>query len=159
MKTRLIMALLALAAAAPIVGTRAQQAPAPDAVTAVVNGLTFRNIGPFRTAAWVTEVAVPETPVHDHLYTIYAATRSGGLWKTVNAGTTWTNITDGVGAMGTSVDELVALRPGLDRIDPEACRARVERHFTHHVMAEGYLRMFRHFLADGSLPPGVRADS
>ena len=24
--------------------------------------MTFRNIGPFRTAAWVTEVAVPETP-------------------------------------------------------------------------------------------------
>ena len=52
--------------------------------------LTFRNVGPFRTAAWVTEVAVPETPARDHLYTIYAATRSGGLWKTTNAGTTWT---------------------------------------------------------------------
>ena len=34
----------------------------PRALDGVVNALTFRNIGPFRTAAWVTEVAVPETP-------------------------------------------------------------------------------------------------
>ena len=40
---------------------------------------------------------MPETPARDHLYTIYAATRSGGLWKTTNAGTTWTPISDSVG--------------------------------------------------------------
>lgn len=67
-------------------------------------------------------------------------------------------VTDDVGVLGNSVDELVALRPTLDRIDPEACRARVERYFTHHRMAEGYLRMFRHFLAEGVLPPGERAE-
>lgn len=66
-------------------------------------------------------------------------------------------ITSDVGAMGSSVDELVALRPTLDRVDPEACRARVERHFTHHIMAEGCLRMFRHYLAEGILPAGERA--
>ncbi len=59
-----------------------------------------------------------------------------------------------VGALGDSVDELVARRPGLDAIRPEACRLHVERHFTHHVMAEGYLRMFRHYLAEGMLPDG-----
>ena len=53
------------------------------------NATTFRNIGPFRTAAWVTEIAVPDAPLHDHLYTIYAATRTGGLWKTTNDGMTW----------------------------------------------------------------------
>jgi glycosyltransferase involved in cell wall biosynthesis len=61
-----------------------------------------------------------------------------------------------VGALGDSVDELVALRPGLERIDPGACRAHAERWFTHHVMAEGYLRMFRHFIAEGVLPEGRR---
>jgi glycosyltransferase involved in cell wall biosynthesis len=61
-----------------------------------------------------------------------------------------------VGALGDSVEELIALRPALDRIDPAACRARVERWFTHHVMAEGYLRVFRHFLATGVLPGGER---
>ncbi len=55
----------------------------------VLNTTSFRNIGPFRTSAWVTEIAVPETPLRDHLYTIYAATRSGGLWKTINNGVTW----------------------------------------------------------------------
>ena len=77
---------LSLALTAPHQLMRAQQAPALDRV---LNALTFRNIGPFRTAAWVTAIAVPETPLHDHLYTIYAASRSGGLWKTTNAGTTW----------------------------------------------------------------------
>jgi len=37
---------------------------------AVLTGLSFRNIGPFRTAAWVTEVAVSETPARDHLQPI-----------------------------------------------------------------------------------------
>src|SRR5436305_9092920 len=94
MKIRICAALAALSLAAAVV-TRAQQ-PAP--LDRVVNALTFRNIGPFRTAAWVTAIDVPETPLHDHLYTIYAASRSGGLWKTINAGTTWTNVTDGIGA-------------------------------------------------------------
>jgi glycosyltransferase involved in cell wall biosynthesis len=63
-------------------------------------------------------------------------------------------VTPDVGALGDTVDELVGLRAGLARIAPDACRARVERWFSHHVMAEGYVRMFREFLATGRLPPG-----
>ena len=63
-------------------------------------------------------------------------------------------ITPDVGALGDSVDELVALRPTLERIDPAACRARVERHFTYRVMTEGYLRMVRGYLSTGHLPDG-----
>jgi glycosyltransferase involved in cell wall biosynthesis len=63
-----------------------------------------------------------------------------------------------VGALGDSVEELIALRPTLDRIDPEACRARVERHFTHHAMAAEYVRTFRHFLKTGELPEGRRVE-
>jgi glycosyltransferase involved in cell wall biosynthesis len=59
-----------------------------------------------------------------------------------------------VGALGDTLDQLVERRAGLDAIAPDACRAWVERHFTHHVMAEGYLRMFREYLASGKLPPG-----
>ena len=59
-----------------------------------------------------------------------------------------------VGALGDTLDELVERRPALDRVAPEACRAWVERHFTHRVMAEGYLRMVRHYLAHGALPEG-----
>src|SRR5215813_14676483 len=92
MRTKLVLISVCSVA---VYSVAAQQAPPIDSV---VNALTFRNIGPFRTAAWVTAIDVPETPPHDHLYTIYAASRSGGLWKTTNAGTTWTNISDSVGA-------------------------------------------------------------
>ena len=69
MKIRFAAALFALLDPALVCARSSRRA-----LDAVVNALTFRNIGPFRTAAWVTEVAVPETPLHDHLYTIYAAT-------------------------------------------------------------------------------------
>jgi photosystem II stability/assembly factor-like uncharacterized protein len=110
MKTRILASLLALACAAPAVAIRAQQAPALETV---INALTFRNVGPFRTAAWVTEVAVPDTPLHDHLYTMYAATRSGGLWKTTNAGTTWTNVSDGVGAAAVGAVAIASSNPAI----------------------------------------------
>jgi glycosyltransferase involved in cell wall biosynthesis len=64
-------------------------------------------------------------------------------------------VTPDVGALGDTLDELVALRPSLAAISPDACRARVERHFTHHRMAEGYLRMFRTYLETGGLPSGL----
>jgi glycosyltransferase involved in cell wall biosynthesis len=60
-----------------------------------------------------------------------------------------------VGALGDTLDELVERRARLDSVEPDACRARVERHFTHRVMAEGYLRMFRAYLATGVLPEGT----
>jgi glycosyltransferase involved in cell wall biosynthesis len=63
-------------------------------------------------------------------------------------------VSPAVGALGDTLQELVARRPALDRIDPGACRAWVERHFSHHVMAEAYLRMFRGFLETGVLPDG-----
>ena len=81
---------------------------AASPVERLLDGITLRNLGPFRTAAWVTDIAVPETPARDHLYTIYAATRSGGLWKTTNAGTTWDPISDPVGAAAVGA---VALAP------------------------------------------------
>lgn len=83
-------------------------APQSDEFATLLDSIEFRNVGPFRTSAWVTEIAVPETPLHAHLYTMYAATRSGGLWKTVNNGITWEPISDSVevGAVGA-----VALSP------------------------------------------------
>jgi photosystem II stability/assembly factor-like uncharacterized protein len=109
MKIRVVSAVLLIIAALGI-HTRAQQPPALDTV---VDALTFRNIGPFRTAAWVTAIDVPDSPEHDHLYTIYAASRSGGLWKTTNAGTTWTNITDGVGAASVGAVAVAPSNPNV----------------------------------------------
>jgi photosystem II stability/assembly factor-like uncharacterized protein len=89
------MILLACAAVWVLPAT-ARQTTGGASLEGVVNATTFRNIGPFRTGAWVTEIAVPETPGREHLYTIYAATRSGGLWKTTNNGITWAPISDSV---------------------------------------------------------------
>jgi photosystem II stability/assembly factor-like uncharacterized protein len=106
LRSILVLGLTSCAFAAPY-------AQPSSVLDAVLEGLTFRNIGPFRTAAWVTEVAVPETPARDHLYTMYVATRSGGLWKTTNAGTTWTAISDSVGAAAVGA---VAIAPSSPNV-------------------------------------------
>ncbi|HWK09959.1 MAG TPA: hypothetical protein VNR64_07905, partial [Vicinamibacterales bacterium] len=111
MKSRsvIIAAAAVLAVATPF---RAAQAPTA-ALDSVLNGLTFRNIGPFRTAAWITAVAVPETPRHDHLFTIYAASRSGGVWKTTNGGTTWRNLTDSIGGASMGAIAIAPSNPSI----------------------------------------------
>lgn len=58
-------------------------------------------------------------------------------------------ITSSSGALGDTVDELVALRPGLDALDPEAVRARVLDAFTHRTMAAGYERLYREAIGRG----------
>ena len=62
-----------------------------------------------------------------------------------------------VGALGDTLDELVALRSSIARCDPHACRRRAERWFSHTTMAEGYLRMYRHYLRTNELPQGQLA--
>ncbi|HEX7024388.1 MAG TPA: glycosyltransferase [Gemmatimonadales bacterium] len=52
-------------------------------------------------------------------------------------------VSEDCGALGDTLDDLVALRPGIARIDPDACRARVLARFTHRTMAEGYLALYR----------------
>jgi glycosyltransferase involved in cell wall biosynthesis len=59
-----------------------------------------------------------------------------------------------VGALGDTIDELVAAAAMIHTRDPAACRAHAERHFSHLVMAEEYLRMYRCLLDSGALPPG-----
>jgi len=63
-------------------------------------------------------------------------------------------ISPSTGGLGTSLEELVALRSHLGDWDPHACRARAERFFSHRVMAEEYVRFYRHLLATGTLPAG-----
>ena len=74
---------------------------------------TFRNLGPFRAGSWVTSFAVPAGPSRAHLYTLYVGTRNGGVWKTVNNGTTFEPIFDGQEAL--SVGD-VAVAPSDENI-------------------------------------------
>jgi photosystem II stability/assembly factor-like uncharacterized protein len=102
--------VLLAAAAAFAVPLTARQAVTLDQIA---NATTFRNIGPFRTSAWITEIAVPESPARDRLYTIYAATRTGGLWKTTNNGITWAPISDSVEAAAVGAVAIAPSNPDI----------------------------------------------
>ncbi|HEX9895360.1 MAG TPA: glycosyltransferase [Gemmatimonadales bacterium] len=52
-------------------------------------------------------------------------------------------VTPDVGALGDTLDQLLALIPTVLRCDPEVCRARVEQVFHYRVMAEAYLDVYR----------------
>jgi len=61
----------------------------------LLKNFKFRNLGPFRAGSWVTAFAVPAAPLKEHLYTFYVGTRNGGVWKTINSGTTFEPVFDG----------------------------------------------------------------
>lgn len=81
--------------------TEAPTAPAID--TSLFNALEFRNIGPYRGGRSVTVAGITSDPL-----TYYMGSTGGGVWKTQNAGQSWTNISDGyfntgsVGAISVS---------------------------------------------------------
>jgi photosystem II stability/assembly factor-like uncharacterized protein len=65
-------------------------------------GLALREIGPALTSGRIADFAVnPENPAE-----YYVATASGGVWKTVNGGTTFEPIFDGEGSYSIGVVEL-----------------------------------------------------
>ena len=60
----------------------------------VFTGLKLRNIGPAMTSGRIADIAVH--PKNQNI--MYVAVGSGNVWKTVNAGTTWTPIFDKYGS-------------------------------------------------------------
>lgn len=76
-------------------------------------GFEFRNIGAFRMNAWVGEFAVPLNPGEKHKYTWYVASRNGGVWKTVNNGTTFSCISDGLGVTAIGDVEVAPSDPEI----------------------------------------------
>ena len=96
-------ALLALALLTPTAADakrKAKEATAEKAKTEdrftmeTFAGLKLRSIGPALTSGRIGDLAVRPD---DHA-TIYVAAASGGMWKTVNGGTTWTPIFDAEGS-------------------------------------------------------------
>src|SRR5215475_4418007 len=60
--------------------------------------LRYRMIGPERGGRVTAVTGVPSQP-----YTFYMGSTGGGVWKTVDAGHNWTNLSDGqipLGSMG-----------------------------------------------------------
>jgi photosystem II stability/assembly factor-like uncharacterized protein len=82
-------ARLATAAFTAVLLASAGWAAAPDGLVAEdLTALQWREVGTAMSSGRVTRFAVHPTDQR----IIYTATASGGLWKTVNAGTTWTPV-------------------------------------------------------------------
>ena len=88
--TRLVAAVLALGLA--FASAAAETKPKYD--DSLFSGLELRGIGPALTGGRIADIAVdPRDP-----RTWYIAAASGNLWKTTNAGTTFTPIFDDQGS-------------------------------------------------------------
>jgi photosystem II stability/assembly factor-like uncharacterized protein len=107
----------AAVAAAALLATLSVQTSGPAAqegvTPAVLDAIPFRNFGPFRAGAWITDFAVPAAPERSHRYTFYVGTRNGGLWKTENGGTTFRSIFDATGQWSIGA---VAVAPSDERV-------------------------------------------
>jgi photosystem II stability/assembly factor-like uncharacterized protein len=74
--------------------TEPAPAPAEPIKSGDVSALKFRSIGPALMSGRIADIAVD--PVKPNTW--YVAAGSGNLWKTVNAGTTWTPIFENYGS-------------------------------------------------------------
>jgi len=91
-----------------VTSDNAPQGQEPRFNDALVERVTWRNLGPFRTGAWISDIAFPETPATAHLYTFYVGVRNGGVWKTTNNGTTFESVFD---AQSTTSIGAIAVAP------------------------------------------------
>jgi photosystem II stability/assembly factor-like uncharacterized protein len=76
------------------VDSKKADAKAADTKVDNFKGLAFRGIGPAMISGRITDIAVD--PRNNAIRYVTAA--SGNVWKTINAGTTWTPIFDGEGS-------------------------------------------------------------
>src|SRR6188768_3690618 len=94
MKARIVFAGLCVLVAALVL----RESPAAQSQDVFSERLlapfAYRNLGPFRMGARTSDIAVPDSPVKEHLYTFYVGFWTGGLWKTTNNGTTFEPVFD-----------------------------------------------------------------
>src|SRR5690349_2680109 len=92
--------LLLLSLSVALLPGIAQKAKTPEPAKAEkkdeisLSGLKFRAIGPALTSGRIADFAVNPTNTSEY----YVAVASGGVWKTVNAGTTYEPIFDSQGS-------------------------------------------------------------
>lgn len=93
----LIRTFLLLLALQPLLITAQRRAALPVTDTLKADqlaGLKFRSIGPAFMSGRIADVVIHPTRPN----TWYVAVGSGGVWKTMNAGTTWSPVFDGQGS-------------------------------------------------------------
>ncbi len=97
MRPSRILAAAAVAVLASLPSVLVGQSPGGRPLDGqILSSFTYRNLGPFRMGARIADIAVPDSPERAHLYTMYVAPWTGGLFKTTNNGTTWEPIFDNV---------------------------------------------------------------
>lgn len=74
-----------------------------------LSGLRFRNVGPAIASGRIADLAVNPTNHSEY----YVAAASGGVWKTTNAGTTFTPIFDGQGSYSIGCITLDPTNPNV----------------------------------------------
>ncbi|MDX1379529.1 MAG: hypothetical protein R3233_00340 [Xanthomonadales bacterium] len=89
----LLSACLLLSAALPGMAAD-EEKPEPGLNEATFQGLEWRGIGPALMSGRIADIAVD--PTDRSVW--YVAVGSGGVWKTVNRGTTWEPVFDGQGS-------------------------------------------------------------
>lgn len=86
---------------------------------AMLDQIPARNIGPANMSGRITDLAVVESDPK----TFYVATATGGVWKTTDAGTTWSPIFDqqdtlGIGALAVAPSNADVLYVGTGEANP-----------------------------------------
>ena len=99
----LLIALLVLPITMQSQRRKKNTPPPPIVQDSMFHGLKWRNIGPFRGGRSVASSGVVGQPM-----TYYMGNTGGGIWKTVDDGITWKNVSDGFLKTGTVGDIAVA---------------------------------------------------
>lgn len=90
MKKQFLFSLLFITTLLIGINTQAQNQEKPEEKKSIYDGLKLRNIGPAFMSGRIAAVAIH--PINENTW--YVGVASGGVWKTVNSGTTWTPIFD-----------------------------------------------------------------
>jgi photosystem II stability/assembly factor-like uncharacterized protein len=108
---RVIKSLLIFLAASPSFAL-AQTSRSP-ADSLLARGLVFRGIGPALMGGRITEIAVAERAGSRTGTVIYIAAATGGIWRSNNAGVSWTSLFDSVRAPSVGAVAVAPSNPDI----------------------------------------------
>jgi photosystem II stability/assembly factor-like uncharacterized protein len=103
------LSLLLFASATRLAAQTPARTDSSKLTSAVASGLRLRSIGPALTSGRVADVAVH--PTYKSIW--YVAAAAGGVWKTTNAGTSFTPVFDGEGSFSIGAIAIDPKNPNI----------------------------------------------